>query len=205
MSFGHNGFGDVRGDFGLRTAGPQESGHPRMDPVDCRTGCAQGLDLGRVLNHPQGRHDLSAQNRNRAESLSQGQQVQRRHRVGDRDPRVPAERQGHQVAGAHRVPQAVGGDARALLTADFTPAFFVVAAVSAASVFSFWRLAPNAGLVTVIDGPPATLSWLGGVRGHRVAPLGVDHFGQSGDVPDLYRAYGLDAEAILDAAALVLA
>ena len=67
------------------------------------------------------------------------------------------------------------------------------------------RLAPNAGLVTVIDGPPATLSWLGGVRGHRVAPLGVDHFGQSGDVPDLYRAYGLDAEAILDAAALVLA
>jgi pyruvate dehydrogenase E1 component len=35
--------------------------------------------------------------------------------------------------------------------------------------------------------------------------LGVDHFGQSGDVPDLYRAYGLDAEAILDAAALVLA
>ncbi len=33
----------------------------------------------------------------------------------------------------------------ALLTADFTPAFFVVAAVSAASVFSFWRLAPNAG------------------------------------------------------------
>ena len=33
----------------------------------------------------------------------------------------------------------------ALLTADFTPAFFVVAAVSAASVFSFWRLAPSAG------------------------------------------------------------
>jgi pyruvate dehydrogenase E1 component len=67
------------------------------------------------------------------------------------------------------------------------------------------RLAPGARLVTVIDGPPATLAWLGGVCGHRVAPLGVDHFGQSGDVPDLYRAYRLDAEAILDAAALVLA
>jgi pyruvate dehydrogenase E1 component len=66
------------------------------------------------------------------------------------------------------------------------------------------RLAPGAGLVTVIDGPPATLSWLGGVRGHRVAALGLDRFGQSGDVPDLYRAYGLDAEAILDAAADVL-
>ena len=65
-------------------------------------------------------------------------------------------------------------------------------------------LAPDAGLVTVIDGPPATLSWLGGVRGHRVSALGLDRFGQSGDVPDLYRAYGLDAEAILDAAAAVL-
>jgi pyruvate dehydrogenase E1 component len=66
-------------------------------------------------------------------------------------------------------------------------------------------LAKRARLVTVIDGPPATLSWLGGVRGHRVGALGVDHFGQSGDIPDLYRAYRLDAEAILDAAAGVLA
>jgi len=66
-------------------------------------------------------------------------------------------------------------------------------------------LAPGAGLVTVIDGPPGTLSWLGGVRGHRVSALGVDRFGQSGDVPDLYRAYRLDADAILDAAAAVLA
>jgi pyruvate dehydrogenase E1 component len=31
--------------------------------------------------------------------------------------------------------------------------------------------------------------------------LGVDRFGQSGDLPDLYRHYGLDADAILDAAA----
>lgn len=66
------------------------------------------------------------------------------------------------------------------------------------------RLAPTAALATVIDGPPATLSWLGGVRGHRLAPLGLDRFGQSGDVPDLYRAYRLDAGAILDAAASAL-
>lgn len=65
-------------------------------------------------------------------------------------------------------------------------------------------LAPGGGLATVMDGPPATLSWLGGVRGQRVAPLGLDRFGQSGDVPDLYRAYRLDAEAILDAAASAL-
>jgi pyruvate dehydrogenase E1 component len=65
-------------------------------------------------------------------------------------------------------------------------------------------LAPGAGLVTVIDGPAASLSWLGGVRGHRVSALGVERFGQSGDLPDLYRAYGLDGEAILDAVAAVL-
>ena len=62
-------------------------------------------------------------------------------------------------------------------------------------------LAPTAGLVTVLDGHPATLSWLGSVRSHRVLPLGVSRFGQSGDVPDLYQAYRLDADAILDAAA----
>jgi pyruvate dehydrogenase E1 component len=62
-------------------------------------------------------------------------------------------------------------------------------------------LAPDAALVTVIDGHPATLSWLGAVARHRVQALGVDHFGQSGDIPDLYRVYGLDADAILDAAA----
>lgn len=62
-------------------------------------------------------------------------------------------------------------------------------------------LAPGAGLVTVLDGSPAALSWLGGVRGHRVSPLGTDRFGQTGDIPDLYRTYRLDAEAIIDAAA----
>jgi len=63
------------------------------------------------------------------------------------------------------------------------------------------RLPPGAGLVTAIDGDPATLGWLGAVRGHRVQSLGIDRFGQSGDVPDLYRYYGLDTDAIVDAAA----
>ena len=62
-------------------------------------------------------------------------------------------------------------------------------------------LAPGAGLVTVIDGHPATVSWLGAVKGHRIRALGVDRFGQSGDILDLYKEYGLDAGAILDAAA----
>ena len=62
-------------------------------------------------------------------------------------------------------------------------------------------LAPDAALVTVIDGHPATLSWLGAVRGHTVQALGVEHFGQSGDLDDLYRHYHIDTEAILDACA----
>jgi pyruvate dehydrogenase E1 component len=65
-------------------------------------------------------------------------------------------------------------------------------------------LAPDAAIVTVIDGHPLTLSWLGSIAGHRIYPLGVDRFGQSGDIPDLYRTYGIDADAILDAAARAL-
>ena len=38
----------------------------------------------------------------------------------------------------------------------------------------------HCGIVTVLDGHPATLAWLGAVSGHRVRPLGVEHFGQTG-------------------------
>ncbi|MDB5576627.1 MAG: transketolase [Bradyrhizobium sp.] len=62
-------------------------------------------------------------------------------------------------------------------------------------------LAETAGLVTIVDGAPSTLSWLGAVRGMRVSPLGIDRFGQTGDLPDLYCRYRLDAEAIVDAVA----
>jgi pyruvate dehydrogenase E1 component len=65
-------------------------------------------------------------------------------------------------------------------------------------------LAPDAAVVTVQDGHPATLAWLGSVRGHAVTALGVDRFGQSGDLVDLYREYGLDTDAILDAVARAL-
>ncbi len=65
-------------------------------------------------------------------------------------------------------------------------------------------LAPDAALVTILDGHPAAHSWLGAVRGQRVVALGPDRFGQSGDIPDLYREYGLDVDAILDACAQAL-
>ncbi len=62
-------------------------------------------------------------------------------------------------------------------------------------------LSPEGALVTVIDAHPAALSWLGAVGRHRVYPLGVERFGQSGNIPELYRLYGIDADAILDACA----
>ncbi|MEK9278863.1 MULTISPECIES: transketolase [unclassified Bradyrhizobium] len=58
----------------------------------------------------------------------------------------------------------------------------------------------DCGIVTVIDGHPAALGWLGSVRGHRVEALGVERFGQTGAIADLYRHYGIDANAIIDAA-----
>jgi pyruvate dehydrogenase E1 component len=60
------------------------------------------------------------------------------------------------------------------------------------------------GIVTVVDGYPASLTWLGAVLGHKVESLGVNDFGQSGDSIDLYRQYRVDADAILDACALSL-
>jgi pyruvate dehydrogenase E1 component len=58
----------------------------------------------------------------------------------------------------------------------------------------------HCGLVTVIDGHPATLAWLGSVNGHRTRALGVEHFGQTGSLAELYRHYGIDANAIVAAA-----
>ncbi|HVX22313.1 MAG TPA: 1-deoxy-D-xylulose-5-phosphate synthase N-terminal domain-containing protein [Acidimicrobiales bacterium] len=55
-------------------------------------------------------------------------------------------------------------------------------------------------LVTAIDGHPHTLSFLGNVTGTPMACLGVNDFGQVGDVGDLYRHFGIDAETIVGAA-----
>jgi pyruvate dehydrogenase E1 component len=65
-------------------------------------------------------------------------------------------------------------------------------------------LPAGAGLVTILDGHSGALSWLGAVKSQRVVPLGVERFGQSGSIPDLYRAYGVDADAIVEAAARVI-
>ena len=66
------------------------------------------------------------------------------------------------------------------------------------------QLGRNAGLVTIADAAPASLSWLGGVLGQRVAPLGVERFGQTGSLSELYAVYRLDGAAITEAAAEIL-
>ncbi|HYF85437.1 transketolase [Azospirillum sp.] len=59
---------------------------------------------------------------------------------------------------------------------------------------------PHCALVTVVDGHPTTLGWLGSVAGHRTRALGVEHFGQTGTIADLYRHHGIDAHGIVAAA-----
>jgi len=51
-------------------------------------------------------------------------------------------------------------------------------------------------LITVIDGHPMTLSWLGSVFGHKTIPLGVDRFGQTGNIKDLFTEFAIDSNSI---------
>ncbi|MER9791395.1 transketolase [Mesorhizobium sp. M0213] len=64
----------------------------------------------------------------------------------------------------------------------------------------FANLPAHCAIVTVADGHPAVLGWLGSVYGHRTRSLGVEHFGQSGTIGDLYRHFGIDANSIATAA-----
>jgi len=56
----------------------------------------------------------------------------------------------------------------------------------------------------VQDGASHSLAWLGSVYGTRQFTLGVDDFGQSGDIPSLYRHFEVDAEHIASTAFAVL-
>ncbi len=73
-------------------------------------------------------------------------------------------------------------------------------AAAVAHVENLLSLLPrDAGIVTICDAYPEALSWIGGVLGHRVRALGVEHFGQSGSIKELYGHYGLDVNSILAA------
>lgn len=62
----------------------------------------------------------------------------------------------------------------------------------------------RAPIVTVHDAASHTLSWLGSALGVPAVSLGVDTFGQSGAIADLYRAHDLDAGSIINAALAAL-
>jgi pyruvate dehydrogenase E1 component len=62
----------------------------------------------------------------------------------------------------------------------------------------------HAGIVTVLDGHPHTLAFVGALRGDPVRCLGVSDFGQSSDLDDAYTLHGIDAGSIVDAALAVV-
>ncbi len=66
-----------------------------------------------------------------------------------------------------------------------------------ATLFAAARRAP---MVSVLDGHPHTLAFLAALSGTAITCLGTSDFGQSGDVEDLYRHMGIDAETIIGAA-----
>ncbi len=62
----------------------------------------------------------------------------------------------------------------------------------------------RAPVVTAHDAASHTMSWLGSALGVPAVSLGVDSFGQSGAVADLYRAHDLDSGSIVNAALAAL-
>jgi pyruvate dehydrogenase E1 component len=101
--------------------------------------------------------------------------------------------------------------------AEFGVSADVICLTSADLVFQSWRaqqglqggsdwilneLFPDdrvAPIVSVLDGHPHTLSFLGGLRGVPMSCLGVADFGQSGEIQDLYSHFGIDTETIVGA------
>ncbi|MEV0610396.1 pyruvate dehydrogenase [Polymorphospora rubra] len=59
-------------------------------------------------------------------------------------------------------------------------------------------------VVTIHDGASHAMAWLGAALGVHCVPLGVDSFGQSGTIADLYRAHDLDSGSIVNAALAAL-
>lgn len=59
-------------------------------------------------------------------------------------------------------------------------------------------------IVTVHDAASHHLAWLGGVFGAPTVPVGVDEFGQSGSIPELYGLFDLLPDQLVNAALLAL-
>ncbi|MBJ7578846.1 transketolase [Devosia sp. MC532] len=95
------------------------------------------------------------------------------------------------ITSADRLNAGWQGSVRARMHGDHTPSH----------IEQLLAQVPNKiGIVTAIDAHPATLSWIGSVCGHRTIALGVEHFGQTGTVQDLYRHFGISSDDIVRAA-----
>ncbi len=64
---------------------------------------------------------------------------------------------------------------------------------------------PDAPLVTVHDAASHAMAWLGSVTGAPVVPLGVDAFGESGRIDELYDTFELSTGHVVTAALAALA
>jgi pyruvate dehydrogenase E1 component len=53
--------------------------------------------------------------------------------------------------------------------------------------------------ITLLDGHPLTLAWLGSVFTAPLKPLGVMHFGETGSLSQLYHKHHIDTDAVLTA------
>jgi pyruvate dehydrogenase E1 component len=62
----------------------------------------------------------------------------------------------------------------------------------------------SAPIVTAHDSATHAMAWVGSVFGQRVVPIGVDRFGESGSIPELYGAFGLLPDQIATAAIVAL-
>lgn len=63
---------------------------------------------------------------------------------------------------------------------------------------------PSAPIVTVHDAATHAMAWVGSVLGQTVVPVGVDRFGESGTIEEVYRLVGLDTAAIVNAGLFAL-
>jgi pyruvate dehydrogenase E1 component len=62
----------------------------------------------------------------------------------------------------------------------------------------------KAPIVSIHDGSSHAMAWLGSALGVPQVAMGVDNFGQSGNIPDLYAIHDLNAESIVNGALAAL-
>ena len=64
------------------------------------------------------------------------------------------------------------------------------------------RAGASAPVVTVHDAATHAMAWVGSVLGQTVVPVGVDRFGESGTIGEVFGAVGLDVPSIVNAGVL---